>query len=72
MDLYHATCDANKLLKENESDSEIICDDQRAYIHIYSVDLKTQEMITHAEGLTRDEAYNWLCGFNTGILNKND
>jgi len=69
IDVYKAAQDANKLLKEQKSDEIIETTDTFNYISIKSINKKTKQEVILREGLNRDEAFYWIEGLNTGLLN---
>ncbi len=69
-DVYNAVLDANKLLVDQGLNYRIQTEDTYNFISLQSKDILTNKVTILFEGLTRDEAYYWLEGLNTGLLNK--
>jgi hypothetical protein len=72
VELFNAVRDANELLKKQKSNFELKVLEIRGYIVIQSINKKTKEVIELQNGLTKDEAFLWVEGHNTALINNND
>ena len=69
-DLRKAEIDANEQLKLLGSTDELILTQHFSVIRISCINSITEHHEIIHDAMSRDEAYCWLEGFNTALLNK--
>jgi len=71
IDLHNVYKDTEELLTKIDSKKQILLVAKKyGRYNIECHNIHTDEKIILHDYITRDEVYSWLCGLNTGMVNK--